>query len=117
MRHLKKGKKFNRKRGERRSFLRNLAANLVRAEKIETTEARAKAVRPMAERWVTLAKRQTLAARRLLLERVHNKEVVDKLMAEFAQRYASRSGGYTRIIKLGASRKRDGARTARIEFV
>lgn len=117
MRHKKQGKKFNRKTGERRSFLRNLTTNLVRAGHIETTEARAKAVRPLIERLITQAKRQTLAARRLILRKVHNKDVSARIFEELGPRYASRSGGYTRIVKLGKSRKRDGARTARIEFV
>ena len=117
MRHLKKGKKFNRKTGERRTFLRNLVLNFVRNGKIETTESRAKAIRPVVERLVTHAKKQTLAARRLILSRVHNKEVAEKLLGDLGQRYAGRSGGYTRIVKLGKSRKRDGARLARIELV
>ncbi|MFQ5754282.1 MAG: 50S ribosomal protein L17 [bacterium] len=117
MRHRKKGKKFHRIASKRRPFLRNLASNLVRTEKIETTEARAKALRPIVERWITCAKPQTLAARRFLLRRVHNGDVVEKLYSELGPRYASRSGGYTRIVKLGRSRKRDGARLARIEFV
>ena len=71
MRHLKrKGRKFHRLKGARRSFLRNLANDLVRAEKIETTEARAKEIRPIVERLVTHAKTQTLANRRLILKRV-----------------------------------------------
>ncbi len=117
MRHLKKGKKFNRKTGERRSFLRNLTTNLVRVGHIETTEARAKAVRPIVERLITHARRQTLAARRLILGKVHNKDAAAKIFEELGPRYAARNGGYTRIVKLGKSRKRDGSRLARIELV
>jgi large subunit ribosomal protein L17 len=117
MRHLKKGKKFNRLRGARISFMRNLANDLIRAGKIETTEARAKAVRPQVERLVTFAKKQTLAARRELIERVHNQQIVNKLYHDLGPRYAERSGGYLRITKLAESRKRDGVRMARIEFV
>jgi large subunit ribosomal protein L17 len=117
MRHLKKGKKFHRLTGERRSFLRNLASNLVRVGHIETTETRAKALRPIVERWVTIAKEQTLAARRLLLKRAHNKEVVERLLSEFGPRYTKRQGGYLRITKLAKSRKRDGSRLAIVEFV
>jgi large subunit ribosomal protein L17 len=117
MRHGKKGKKFGRLRSDRAAFLRNLRNDLVRAGKIETTEARAKAIRPGVERLVTFAKRQTLAARRVILSRVHNATVAEKLYAEYGPRYAERAGGYLRITKLGKSRKRDGALMARIEFV
>ncbi|MDO8537212.1 MAG: 50S ribosomal protein L17 [bacterium] len=117
MRHLKKGKKFNRLTGERKSFLRNLANDLVRSGRIETTETRAKAIRPIVERLITIAKRQNLASRRLLLSRVHNAHVTEKLMRELGPRYAERAGGYLRIMKLGKSRKRDGSRIAAIEFV
>lgn len=117
MRHRKEGKKFHRTRGERISFLRNLANDLIRAGKIETTEARVKAIRPIVERLITIAKGQNLASRRLLLSRVHDKNIVNKLLGDFAPRYAERQGGYLRITKLAASRKRDGGRLARIEFV
>ncbi|OGY99322.1 MAG: 50S ribosomal protein L17 [Candidatus Liptonbacteria bacterium RIFCSPLOWO2_01_FULL_52_25] len=117
MRHLKKGKKFGRLRGDRRAFLRNLVNDLLRVGKIETTETRAKAIRPVAERLITIAKAQTLASRRLLLSRVHNVKIMEKLMRDIGPRYAERPGGYLRIVKLGKSRKRDGGRVARIEFV
>ena len=117
MRHLKKGKKFNRIAGRRRSFLRNLTNDLIRKERIETTEIRAKAIRPIAERMVTIAKKQNLAARRLLFSRLQDKRVVSKLYEEIGPRYQERAGGYLRIVKLAKSRKRDGARLARIEFV
>jgi large subunit ribosomal protein L17 len=117
MRHLKKGKKFNRTRGPRISFLRNLGNDLIRTGKIETTEVRAKAIRPAVERLVTFAKKQTLASRRIILSRVHNATIADKLYVEYGPRYADRKGGYLRITKLGKSRKRDGAPMARIEFV
>ena len=117
MRHHVQGKKFNRTTGPRRAFLRNLANDLIRAGKIETTEARAKAIRPLVERMVTIAKKQTLASRRLLISRLHNKAIVQKLYEEIGPRYAGRVGGYLRITKLGKSRKRDGAPVARVEFV
>ena len=117
MRHRKKGKKFGRLRGARRSFLRNLANDLVRAERVETTEARAKEIRPIVEKLVTRAKAQTLASRRLILSRVNNKKITEKLMSNLGPRYAARAGGYLRITKLAQSRKRDGSRLARIEFV
>jgi large subunit ribosomal protein L17 len=117
MRHLKKGKKFGRLRGDRISFLRNLANDLVRAGHIETTEARARAVRPMVERLISIAKQQSLASRRLLLMRAHNKTIVEKLIHDLGPRYAERNGGYIRIVKLAKSRKRDGSRLSRVEFV
>lgn len=117
MRHLKKGKKFHRLRGPRKAFLRNLINDLIRREKIETTEARAKAVRSLVERLVSVAKKGTLHGRRLLLSRVQEKSVVEKLMRDLGPRYEKRSGGYTRIIKLGNSRKRDGTPLVTIEFV
>lgn len=117
MRHRKKGKIFHRVASRRRSFLRNLANDLVRAEKIETTETRAKAVRPMVERLVTIAKRQTLAARRLVLARLHNAAAAAKLFEEIAPRYKDRNGGYLRVTKLGKARKRDGGAIGVVEFV
>ena len=117
MRHLKKGKKFNRLTDRRRHFLRNLASDLIRSGKIETTEARAKAIRPIVERFVTTAKKQTLASRRLLISRLHNENVVRKLYEDIAPRYSDRNGGYTRITKKATTRKRDGAPVATIEFV
>ena len=117
MRHLKKGKKFGRLQGQRVSFLRNLANDLIRAGKIETTETRVKVIRPIVEKLITIAKGQDLAARRLLIKRVHNKDIAEKLYGELGPRYATRPGGYLRITKLGTSRKRDGSRLARIEFV
>lgn len=117
MRHLKKGKKFHRKRGQRRAFLRNLANDLIREDSIETTEDRAKAIRFLVERAITIAKKQNLAALRLILKKLHNKDSVAKVYGELAKRYAERNGGYLKIIKLSKRRKRDGARMARIEFV
>jgi large subunit ribosomal protein L17 len=117
MRHHKKGKKFHRLTGRRRSFLRNLANDLIRRGKIETTEARAKALRPFIERLVTIAKKQTLASRRLLIARLHNMKTVQKLYEEIALRYQDRKGGYLRITKLAKARKRDGSKLAVIEFI
>ncbi|MBU6500244.1 MAG: 50S ribosomal protein L17 [Patescibacteria group bacterium] len=117
MRHLKKGKKFHRLSGQRRSFLRNLANDLVRTGGMETTEIRAKAIRPIVEKLVTMAKKQNLASRRILLARTQNSVVAEKLYGDLAKRYAERRGGYLRIIKLSKSKKRDGSRLAKIEFV
>lgn len=117
MRHGVRKKKFNREAGPRRSFLRNLTNNAIRKERIETTEARAKAIRPLVERAVTLAKKGNLNSRRILLSRLQDEKVVKKLMEDLAPRYAGRQGGYTRIVKSAKTRKRDGVRIATIEFV
>ncbi len=117
MRHLKKGKKFGRLIGDRRSFLRNLSNNLIRRGKIETTEARAKAIKPAVEKLITLAKKQNLSSRRLLLSKTHDPKITKKLYEELAPRYLSRPGGYLRIIKLSKARKRDGTILTTIEFV
>lgn len=117
MRHHKKGRKFNRKRGERKAFIKGLVSNLIMKEKIQTTEARAKELRGRAEKMITLAKKQNLHALRLLISRLSNKKIAEKLYYEIAPRYTGRSGGYTRVKKSAKFRKRDGARVATIEFV
>jgi large subunit ribosomal protein L17 len=118
MTHGKKNNtKFGRLRGERVSFMRNLGNDLIRAGKIETTETRAKAIRPRVERLVSFAKTGTVANRRLVSSRVGNAKIVKKLFSEYGPKYAERKGGYLRITKLAESRKRDGTRMARIEFV
>ncbi len=117
MRHLKKGKKFHRLRGDRISFMRNLANDLIRSGKIETTEVRAKAIRPVVEKLVTFAKKQTLASRRIIQSRVQNDTVTEKLYHDLGPKYAERAGGFLRITKLSATRKRDATKMATIEFV
>ena len=117
MRKLKKGKKFHRTTGERRAFLRNLSKELIKYGKIETTEARAKAIRPIVEKLITVAKKQNLASRRLLLSRIQSKTLVKKLYEEIGPKYEKRSGGYLKITKSGKFRKRDSAKMAKIEFV
>ena len=99
-----------------RLLLGNLAASLFTHEAIQTTEAKAKALRPYAERLITFAKRGDVAARREVLKVVPDREIVHKLFAEIGPRYANRPGGYTRILKMG-QRKGDGAPMARIELV
>ena len=117
MRSTSTQSKFHRLANRRRSFIRELMNNLVRYEKIETTEARAKAIRPRVEKAITLGKKQTIASRRILISRLHDKRVANKIMTDLAVRYKDRNGGYLRITKLSVSRKRDGADLARIEFV
>ncbi|MEK7195571.1 MAG: 50S ribosomal protein L17 [Patescibacteria group bacterium] len=117
MRHQKKGRKFHRTKGKRESFLINLSCDLIRHGRIETTEARAKEIRPLVEKLVTLAKRRTIANLRLILRKIKNKKAAGKIYDEIAPRYAERFGGYLRITKTSKSRKRDGSRLASIEFV
>jgi large subunit ribosomal protein L17 len=97
-------------------MLGGLAAALFEHEKVRTTEAKAKALRPFAERMITFAKRGDVHARRQVLKAVPDREVVHRLFEEIAPRMAERNGGYTRILKLGP-RKGDGAPMAQIELV
>ena len=116
MRHRKKGKTLDRKFQPRKALLRNLATNLVLHEKIQTTEAKAKALRPIFEKLVTKAKKGDLSARRELLKYLYLEVAVKKMMDEIGPRYKDRKGGYTRISKLG-SRQGDGAQIAQIELI
>ncbi|MDP1706816.1 MAG: 50S ribosomal protein L17 [bacterium] len=117
MRHLKEGKKFGRERGQRKAFLKSLLRNLIQHERIMTTEIRAKELRRFIEPLVTRAKKQEVAALRLLISRLDSKSLAYKLYHEIAPRYANRKGGYTRIEKMALRRKNDGAPMAYIEFV
>ena len=116
MRHRKKGRKLQRTASHRRAMLRNLATSLFRHERIETTTAKAKELRPYAERLITLARRGDLHARRLVARKIQDREVLGKLFNEISSRYAERPGGYTRILKLG-NRKGDAAEISLIELV
>lgn len=116
MRHQKKKITLDRKVGPRRALLRNLATSVVLYEKVTTTRAKAKAIQPIVERCVTLAKAQTLAARRRLLAVLTHPNAVRKAFEVLGPRYATRSGGYTRIIKIGR-RLGDAAEIVHIEFV
>jgi large subunit ribosomal protein L17 len=97
-------------------MLNGLAAQLFVHEGITTTEAKAKAVRPLAEKLITFAKRGDLSARREVLRSIPDRDVVHKLFSDIGPRFAERPGGYTRILKLG-QRQGDGASMARIELV
>ncbi|MDO8581561.1 MAG: 50S ribosomal protein L17 [bacterium] len=116
MRHQKKKVTLDRKVGPRKALLRNLATSVVLYEKVKTTRAKAKAVQPIVERCVTLAKTQTLTARRRLLTMLAHPNAVRKMFEVFGPRYTSRNGGYTRIIKIGR-RVGDAAEIVQIEFV
>lgn len=116
MKHLKKGRKLSLKRGERKSFVRILIHNLIMKRRIETTEARAKEIKPKVEKLVTIARKNDLAALRLLTRRIP-KDSAYKLYHEIAPQYKGRKGGYLRVVKTSAVRKRDAAKKAIIEFV
>jgi large subunit ribosomal protein L17 len=116
MRHRVGGKKLRRHPAHRRALLRNLVTSLLDRERIITTLAKAKAARPLAEKMITLAKKNTLHTRRQALGFIFKKEVVKKLFDELGPRFAERPGGYTRIIKLGP-RNGDGAEMAILELV
>lgn len=116
MRHLVSGHKLGRQPAHRRATLRNLVTNLIEKERIQTTILRAKAARPLAERMITLGKRDSLHARRQAAAYLTTPEATAKLFSELAPRFADRSGGYTRIIRTGW-RIGDGAELAIIEFI
>jgi len=116
MRHLSKGRKFHRKRGQRKAFLRSLIANLITYKKIETTEARAKEIKRLTEKLVTLAKKQNLGSLRLLIKRIGKKPAFE-LFQKIAPKLKERKGGYLRIVKSPRRRKRDAAKMVIIEFV
>ena len=116
MRKRKKGRKLSRKKGQRVALLRTLAFALLLKEKIKTTEAKAKELKSFIEKQITLAKKPDPLHARRLLAKNFSKKAVKKMVDEIAPRYKARSGGYTRIIKLGP-RKSNGAKMAQIEFV
>ena len=116
MRHRAKGRQLGRTSSHKRATLNLLATNLFKHDRIVTTEAKAKELRPFAERLITLARRGDLHARRLVERRLKDKDVTHKLFIEIGKRFAARPGGYTRIIKLG-HRVGDGADVARIELL
>ena len=116
MRHQRSGKKLGRTSAHRRSLYANLAGALIEHGRIKTTEAKAKAVKPLAEQMITLGRRGDIAARRQAIATLRSKDVVHQLFADVAPRFADRPGGYTRIVKLGP-RKGDAAPMALIEFV
>lgn len=116
MRHAKAGKKLGRDSAHRRALYANLAGALIAHGRIETTEAKAKAVKPYTEKMITLGKRGDLHARRLAMAELRSNDVVHKLFSDVAPRFAERDGGYTRVIKLGP-RQGDAAAMALLELV
>ena len=117
MKHHKAFRKFGREKNQRKAFVRSLLINLIRHGRIETTLARAKEIRPMVEKLVTLAKEDTVARRRLIMSRLLNQDPeVGQLFKDYAPKFKDVDGGYTRILKL-PTRLSDGAEKAVIEFV
>jgi large subunit ribosomal protein L17 len=116
MRHNVGLRKLGRTSSHRRALLRNLTTSLFRHERVRTTLPKAKELRPFAEKLITLARRDDLHARRLVLRHVDDKEVVKKLFSTLGPRFAARPGGYTRTMRLGP-RQGDGAEMALIELV
>ena len=116
MRHRVAGRKLGRPTAHRWALYRNLVSDLIKYDKIVTTEAKAKEIRGLAEKMITLGKEGSLASRRRALAFVTEKKLVDKIFGELAPRYMERPGGYTRIVKMGR-RVGDGARLAQVELV
>jgi large subunit ribosomal protein L17 len=116
MRHRVKGKKLRRDTAHRRALLRNLVTSFLEKERMRTSLAKAKAARPLAEKMITLAKRNTLHARRQAARFIFGKEVVKKLFSELGPRFSERPGGYTRIVKIGP-RRGDGMDMAMLELI
>jgi large subunit ribosomal protein L17 len=116
MRHRAQGRKLGRTTAHREALLRNLVTSFLEKERVTTTVAKAKETRPLAEKMITLAKRNTLHARRQALAFVTKESVVRKLFDKLGPRFSERPGGYTRIVKLG-TRAGDGADMAVIELV
>jgi large subunit ribosomal protein L17 len=116
MRHRRKGRQLSRSVAHRRATLRNLATNLFQHGRIETTTAKAKELRPYAERLITLARRGDVHSRRLAARKIQNRDVLGKLFDDIGPGFQERPGGYTRILKLGR-RKGDAAEMALIELV
>jgi len=116
MRHLKTGRILGRSPSHRKALLNNLVTSLVKHERVVTTLAKAKELRPKAEKMITLAKKGCLSSRRIALKSMKNKEALAKLFDKLGPRFSNRSGGYTRIYHLG-QRNGDAAKIAILEWV
>ena len=116
MRHRKSGNKLNRTTSHRKAMFRNMVTSLFKYEQIETTDAKAKELRPVAEKMISLAKRGDLHARRLVLSFIRDKSVTHRLFGELKDRYLNRQGGYVRIVKKG-NRRGDGALISIIQLL
>ena len=116
MRHARTGKKLGRDAAHRKALYSNLAGALITHGRIQTTEAKAKAVKPFAEKMITLGKRGDLHARRQALSALRSNDVVHRLFADIAPRFSERPGGYTRIVRIGP-RQGDAAEMVYLELV
>lgn len=116
MRHLKQGRKLNRDQGHRKALFRNMAIALLKHERIETTDAKAKDLRGYTEKLISLGKKGDLHSRRIAATKIHDAEVLKKLFDDIAKRNAERKGGYTRVLK-SRFRKGDCAQLSVIELV
>ena len=116
MAHRIDGRKLGRATDHRMALFRNQVTDLLKHERIITTEAKAREVRGLAEKMITLGKRGDLHARRRALGYIYDRKIVDKVFDDLAQRYADRAGGYSRMVKIG-QRLGDGARMAQLELV
>ena len=116
MRHRVRGKRLGRDSAQRKALLRSLVTSFLEKGRIRTTLAKAKATRPLAEKMITLSKKDSLHSRRLALRFLYKKEVVKKLFEDIGPRFSERPGGYTRIVKIGP-RSGDGAEMALLELV
>jgi large subunit ribosomal protein L17 len=117
MRHHHKGRTLGRPKNQRAALLRSLARSLVMHERISTTEAKAKELRPFVEKLVTRAKSDTVANRRLVTARIHDAGATKKLFTAIAPRYKERAGGYVRIVKRTKRGANDARKLAYIAFV
>jgi len=116
MRHRKKGKILDRKKEAREAVLKNLASSILIYEKVKTTQAKAKAVKPLVEKLISVSRAGNLTARRKLIKALPQPMAVKKAMEVLGARYKERAGGYTRIVKIG-KRRGDGADIVQIELV
>ncbi len=116
MRHGKFGKKLGRTTSHRQAMLRNMVTSLIRTEKITTTDSKAKVLKSLADRMITLGKRGDLHARRQALSFIRDRQMVIKLFDELSPRFRERQGGYTRVMKMGC-RHGDNAPVSMIEFI
>lgn len=116
MRHRVKGRKFNRTESHRNALMRNMAGSLLKHKRIKTTLAKAKEMRSYVEHIITTAKKNDLHARRIVMQDIREKEIVNELFSEIIPKIGDRPGGYTRVVKLG-SRNGDAAPMAILELV
>ncbi|MBW2649661.1 MAG: 50S ribosomal protein L17 [Deltaproteobacteria bacterium] len=116
MRHRKAGRKLGRTSSHRKAMMRNLVTSLLEHEKVTTTDAKAKELRGVADKMITLGKRGTLHARRQALSFIRDNRVTKKVFEELSSRYTERAGGYTRVIKIG-NRNGDNALLSMIELM